>query len=547
MPKEESSTTVLPTDPQQRAQRLELLLRRILPNYRKLQEMVRRERRRRHEAENLLKVHPDTGLPIYRYLLQDLDMLTGSGTHAEDPSAESLPSEDSREILSEITREIQDTGIDADGPHYHDEQIPEQLKLSDASGCAGEFELSDLVPQRFCLMVIRLDDAYGRIKNSRDRTKALLYKSTLRLKMKLDQGCLYQSDRLDEFYILYPQAPSAKRVEKLLESLIQAVAQPHDPPAEDIRFSALGAATLYPDDGETSESLLINLEVALNEAEHNGKRYRLYTDEIGRKFRYRRQVETELHNAIQGGFDQFHLVFQPFCRISGKIVGAEVLVRWRHPNLGDVSPGLFIPIAEANGSIRLIGRWILYQACRQLSRWIKEGMEDLYLSVNLSPVQFSQKDLVDSVLNILKANGLGGRHIKLELTEGTIMSNPNESIEKMSALRNAGIRLSIDDFGTGYSSLNYLRKLPVNTLKIDKSFIDDVVSSQDNQEIVRAIISLAHSLKIETIAEGVEYKPQLDFLEAEGAEYIQGYYFSPPVDADTFQSYLSTGGVLPLS
>jgi EAL domain-containing protein (putative c-di-GMP-specific phosphodiesterase class I) len=231
---------------------------------------------------------------------------------------------------------------------------------------------------------------------------------------------------------------------------------------------------------------------------------------------------------------------------SRTIRGCESLIRWNHPEFGFIPPPRFIPIAERTGDIRILGRWILYKSCLQLKAWHEQGFPDMFVSVNLSPVQFLDKDLVSQVSAVMDGVGIEGRHLKLEITEGAIMSHPEDSIRKLQALRALGIRISIDDFGTGYSSLNYLAKLPIDTLKIDKSFIDDVTRNIQNQEIVRAIISMADSLKIETLAEGVETAEQKDMILAEGCKYIQGYFFSKPVDADQYTDYLRNGAILPV-
>lgn len=526
-----------------RVHQLEEYIQTQVPKFRTIQHQYKDALRRLRESERLNQLHPDTGLPIYRFLLQDLEALTRPAGHDDANGANGGNGANGARSSGMSPAADPETDQDSAPDAVENGRPP---RLSEASGCADVFRES---PKRqgFTILLVRLDEAYSRIKNSRDRQKALLFKSSYRIRSVLDRGCMYQSDRLDEFYILYPGTLSGQTLTKTMAEIRRAVAEPHDPPAEDIRFGASVSATSFPGQAESVEGILTNLEIAMEDAETLPSKISVYTDEMGRRFRHRRVVESELAKAMQRGFEDFSLVYQPFCSIDGVIKGAEVLIRWQHKNLGAISPALFIPIAEANGSIRLLGRWTLFQACRTLAVWQNAGITSMQLAVNLSPVQFLQKDLVESILNVLRVNKIPAQSLKLEITEGAIMADPDESIQKMESLRESGIRLCIDDFGTGYSSLAYLKKLPVDVLKIDKSFIDDVVKNQSNQEIVRVIINLAKNLRMETLAEGVEYEEQLDFLRAEGTDSIQGYFFSPPVDEATFRGYLETGGTLPLS
>jgi EAL domain-containing protein (putative c-di-GMP-specific phosphodiesterase class I) len=298
-------------------------------------------------------------------------------------------------------------------------------------------------------------------------------------------------------------------------------------------------------DNLTKEELLGNAYIALAESEGGGGRYVIYDDVIGNRYREKAEIERSLLQVSQNGFEEFQLMYQPFVDAEGRVTGAEALIRWEHPSLGRISPDRFIPIAEETGAIRLLGQWTLYNAARQLRDWVSASGLDLHISVNLSPMQFKQQDLVSRIEGILEALGLEGRHLKLELTEGAVMEDPEDAVQKMQMLHERGIGISIDDFGTGYSSLSYLKRFPVRTLKIDRSFIDDVTENPNNQEIVRAIISMAKSLRIESLAEGVETADQREFLVSEGCDNIQGYYFSPPVPARSFEAFVEEGRVFP--
>jgi EAL domain-containing protein (putative c-di-GMP-specific phosphodiesterase class I)/GGDEF domain-containing protein len=391
--------------------------------------------------------------------------------------------------------------------------------------------------------VLRLDNSYDRIKDTRDRGKALLFNTADRLKGLLGEY-LYQSDRLDEFLFALPGIPNIDAAELMATRIVDAVSRPHEPPAKDVVFGCHLGLSLNTG-GLAKEELLGNAYIALAESESGRGRYVIYDETIGNRYRERAEIERSLSKVSQTGFEDFRLVYQPFIDRNGQLVGAEALIRWFHPQLGPLSPVLFIPIAEETGEIRLLGQWTLYNAARQLRDWAKTGRRDLHMSVNLSPAQFKQQDLVVRIEGILDALGLDGRHLKLELTEGAIMADPEAAIRTMKMLDERGVRISIDDFGTGYSSLSYLKRFPVHTLKIDRSFVEDVTTNQSNQEIVRAIIAMARSLRIESLAEGVETPEQRDFLIAEGCDSIQGYLYSPPVSARDFEPFLKSGRMNP--
>lgn len=394
--------------------------------------------------------------------------------------------------------------------------------------------------------VVRLDKRYARIKNSRDRNKILLFRTTARIKEIIGDN-LFQSDRLDEFHIILNNMPNLDAIELICEKITEEVARPQEEPADDVSFGCYLGVAVYPLHGSSRDELLGNADIALNRCAQLDRPYIVYEDDMGRQHREREMIEAELASAVETSFEQFQINYQPFVNQEGRIIGAEALMRWHHPTLGRVPPSVFIPIAEQTGDIRILGHWILYNACRELTVWHQIGFRDLYISVNLSPHQFKQRDLVSRIAGILQALNLEGRHLKLELTESMVMDDPDDAIEKMVELKKIGVRLSIDDFGTGYSSLNYLRKLPIDMVKIDKSFIDDMHKSVPNQEIVKGIISLVHTIRVDCLAEGVETREQMELLFNEGCDAIQGYYFSKPTESSNFRSYLMSGGRLPLS
>jgi EAL domain-containing protein (putative c-di-GMP-specific phosphodiesterase class I) len=248
-----------------------------------------------------------------------------------------------------------------------------------------------------------------------------------------------------------------------------------------------------------------------------------------------------LKQAQQRG--ELRLVYQPQLRLSEQhIFGAEALLRWDSPRWGAVSPAEFIPIAESSGLIVPIGDWVLRTALRQIRAWLDRGLSDLVVAVNLSAVQFDQPDLPDRISQLLEEAGVPPRCLELELTEAAAMKTPETAAQKIQDLHQRGIRLAIDDFGTGYSSLSYLKRFKIHKLKIDQSFVRDIDSDMDDQAIASAIIQMARSLSMGTIAEGVETAEQLDFLRASGCDDIQGYHFSRPLEPDAFEHFVQRYG-----
>ena len=245
--------------------------------------------------------------------------------------------------------------------------------------------------------------------------------------------------------------------------------------------------------------------------------------------------------ALRAGIDRGEIVihYQPQIRVqSGDVHGVEALARWNHPTLGLVSPDQFIPLAEESGLIVPIGEWVLRDACRQLRVWQDLGLPTLRVAVNISALQFRRLDLVDTVRRALADTGLAAKYLEIELTETAVMSDPEESVDTLERLSRMGVIVSVDDFGTGYSSMSYLRRFPIDKLKIDRSFITNVMTSADDASIVQAIISLAHGLRLKVVAEGVETADQVAFLQKLGCDQYQGYYFSLPVSAAAFEAML---------
>jgi diguanylate cyclase len=251
----------------------------------------------------------------------------------------------------------------------------------------------------------------------------------------------------------------------------------------------------------------------------------------------RSMVENDLQQALAQ--EQFELYYQPQHDLQGRVIGAEALVRWAHPTRGLVMPGHFIEVAEQTGQILQIGQWVMKQACEQLAQWAQQPeFRGLRVAVNISQLQFRQADFVSRILEAIDTHGIDARHLELELTESMLAEDLQDIIEKMSAIRDRGVTFSLDDFGTGYSSLNYLKRLPLHQLKIDQSFVRDVLADPNDASIVRTVISLGHNLGLTVIAEGVETEAQRQFLAEAGCELFQGYLFSPALPIEAFNAYV---------
>ncbi|MFB2922986.1 EAL domain-containing protein [Aerosakkonema funiforme] len=355
------------------------------------------------------------------------------------------------------------------------------------------------------------------------------------------KACLRESDIVarwggDEFTVLVPQITSpedaAKVGQRILEALkpafyLQGHATGEETPPLHIT-SSIGIA-LYPHDGEDAETLLRNADAALYRAkEHGRNNYRFYKPEMNAQASQLLALENRLHQALEQR--EFEVYYQPQIHINtGEIIGMEALVRWRHPELGLVSPGQFIHLAEENGLIVPIGEWVLRTACAQNKAWQNAGFSPLRVAVNLSPRQFQQPNIASRVAMVLEETGLDPQYLELEITETTIMQNLDFASEMLRDLQTLGVYISIDDFGTGYSSLGYLKKFPFDKLKIDQSFVRDLKDNPQDIAIISAMITLGRGLNLKVVAEGVETREQLELLRSLQSEEMQGYLFSQPL------------------
>ena len=332
----------------------------------------------------------------------------------------------------------------------------------------------------------------------------------------------------DEFTAILLDVKDIEDAKKVAESLTASLSDPFDIDGRTIYGAVSIGIAVYPKDGTDAESLRRNADRALYRAkEKGGNTVQSYSFDDATEHSKRMQIEVLLHRAIKNG--NFEIHYQPQFTCDRRLVGFEALLRFRHPKLGMVPPSEFIPIAEESGLILPIGEWVLQETCRQMKEWEGKGMCAVRIAVNASPLQFAQADFRDTVAKVLRAANVRPDLLELEVTEGTLMQH--DSVKQMEAMAALGLTLSVDDFGTGYSSLSYLHQLPIHNLKIDRSFISKMLAPGGTRSIVEAIISLAHGLRLKTIAEGVETQEQLAFLRAAGCDFIQGYIFSHPLSA----------------
>ncbi|MBS1187496.1 MAG: diguanylate cyclase/phosphodiesterase with and sensor(s) [Burkholderiaceae bacterium] len=350
----------------------------------------------------------------------------------------------------------------------------------------------------------------------------------------------------DDFVIVLP-GTDADGAARLAEKLLTQTVEPYHIDGHELSITASIGIAMYPENGHDLETLSRCADAAMYRAKHDGRdTFRFFTPEMQAHSARRLQLENALRRALER--HQLLLHYQPQLSVTeGNIIGAEALLRWQHPEFGMVSPAEFIPIAENSGQILAIGEWVLRTAMRQMRAWIDLGCAPAAIAVNLSAIQFRHPGLPQMVKNILVETGVPPERLELELTESAAMENPLAAIAIMNELHAHGIRMSIDDFGTGYSSLGHLKRFKVYKLKIDRSFVSDIANDPDDRAIVAAVITLASSLGLQTIAEGVETAEQLDFLRQHGCHEIQGYYCSRPLAADQLEILLQNKNIAPHS
>jgi diguanylate cyclase (GGDEF)-like protein/PAS domain S-box-containing protein len=359
-------------------------------------------------------------------------------------------------------------------------------------------------------------------------------------------SCVRSSDTVsrqggDEFVVLLSEMEQSEDAAISALRILQAVAEAHTIDNHDLHVTTSIGVSVFPDDGKDAETLVKNADTAMYQAKENGRQsYQFFRPVMNVRAVERQSIEENLRRALER--QEFSLHYQPKIRLrTGEITGAEALLRWTHPVRGAVSPAQFIPVAEDCGLILPIGQWVLREACKQAREWFDAGLPLGTMAVNISSMEFRDDNFLDSVFATLSETGLDPKSLELELTESVLMKRAESAASVLKTLRARGVQIAVDDFGTGYSSLSYLRKFPIDALKIDQSFVRQITSTPDDTTIVTAVISMGRSLKLRVVAEGVETREELAFLQTHLCDEAQGYYFSRPVLPQQFAMLLKSG------
>ncbi|HET7370472.1 MAG TPA: EAL domain-containing protein [Gammaproteobacteria bacterium] len=393
-------------------------------------------------------------------------------------------------------------------------------------------------PQTMAVMFLDLD----RFKTVNDTLGHLIGDQLLQAVSKRIVHCLREGDTLaraggDEYMLLLPQAGRRMEAAEVAKKILSELHQPFIVGDHELFVTVSIGIALYPEHGENPDMLIRRSDIAMYEAKSHGKDgFEFYRDDMSTVITDYVSLETGMRRALQD--NQFVIHYQPQVNVtSGKVTGVEALVRWRHPTRGVLAPGEFIPIAEESGLIVALGEWVLRQACQDISAW-REALPDLRVAVNFSMLQFEQAGLVEMIVSILEEYGVPGEALEIEITENMIMKDVENTVRKLRELSSHGIRVAIDDFGTGYASLSYLRRLPIDTLKLDHSFVRDIHTGSSGASIASAIASMSQSLDLNLIAEGVETELQMNYLRSIGCNEMQGFVLSPPLPADAARRFV---------
>jgi len=449
--------------------------------------------------------------------------LVGMATHIAGIAIERKEAEDSIQFMAH-----HDTLTGLPNRSMLDERVASAIEAAD--DCGGTMTLAFIDLDNFKLV----NDSLGH--HAGDELLKIVANRMLR--------CVRASDSIvrlggDEFVILINGAMRrGESVDDRLRAVREAIAEPVVIEGRSFQVTCSMGVAAYPEHGRNVTELLARADVAMYRAKEIGRdAMQVFTAELANRAHEKLERQEELRRALAQG--ELFLQYQPQMDLaSGRIFAVEALIRWRHPERGLIGPGDFIPLAEETGLIGPIGDWTLRAACRQNKAWQVSGLPPIVVSVNVSARQFQEKDWVERVAAALEESGLEARYLELELTESLIMQDVQQAVETMHRLEKLGVHLAIDDFGTGYSSLASLKSFPVGRLKIDRSFVKDLPEDGDDAAIARAIISLARTLQLRVIAEGVETREQMDFLREAGCDEIQGYYLSRPIDARGLQAIL---------
>jgi len=451
-------------------------------------------------------------------------------------SARELPGNGFRGTATDVTEEVEARRrIEFLSQHDALTGLPNRIRLQEFLD--GKLKAMPTQEQPLVMLSLDLDrfkpvnDLLGHAAGDR-----VLNEVSRRLAECLRGGDLVARIGGDEFVLILTDISSQEGVEALCRRLIDSIEQPIDIDEQDIFISASIGIAMAPNDASLAAELLRYADMALYEAKAGGRNtWRFFADDMNARIIERRRLENDLRFAIKN--EELRLHFQPRYRIAdGRMVGAEALVRWQHPQRGLIPPDTFIPIAEETGLILPLSNWVLTTACQSAADW----PEELFVSVNLSPTEFQRGNLVERIQQTLADTGIDPSRVELEVTESVMLDDAPGALEVMHALKRLGVRLSMDDFGTGYSSLSYLRSFPFDGLKIDRSFLNRLGASADDQSIIRAIVGLGRALSLTVTAEGIETAEHLELLKAVCCDEGQGYFLNRPMDAQSFDALLGT-------
>ena len=423
---------------------------------------------------------------------------------------------------------------------YHDllTKLPNRALLRDRLNLAiNQAKRED---EKLAVMFLDLD----RFKNINDSLghligDELLQQVSIRLKECIRAGDTLARFGGDEFTLMLPKLKdSYDDSRKLAEKITATLKQPFYVDGHQLYVSASIGVALYPQDGTNMENLIKHADVAMYHVKGLGKNgYQFYSTEMNAPYIKKLSLDTGIHKALEN--NEFNLVYQPQINIrTGEIVGVETLLRWNHPEHGTISPAEFIPFAEESGLIIDIGHWVLRTACAELSRWRIAGLPEIRMAINISARQLMEENIVKDILDVVKDYDIPGHCLELEITENAIMDDMDSVIRKLRELSIHGINIAIDDFGTGYSSLSYLHKLPIQTLKIDRTFLKESRINKGDNTIINTIVAMAKGLNLNVIAEGVETQTQLDYLREIECTEAQGYLFGKPLPSDVISQLL---------
>ena len=525
----------------------------------------RRGGKHRHShSPRIDPLHPEDSISAredaVRLREQDVNLLEQEIITAEttqktsDPHLKVLQQANANLVIATIeahklAEQIQMSKTHLDHLAHHDglTDLPNRMLLHDRLGQA--IESARRRGRKLALLFMDVD----RFKNINDSLGHGIGDQLLQSVAKRLVECVRHSDSVcrqggDEFIILLAEIEHAEDAALSAQKVLTALAIPHRIDQHDLYISVSIGICIYPDDGSDATSLIKGADMAMYRTKENGGNdYTFFEQNMNTQAVKKLSTETDLQLALQR--QEFVLYYQPKINLqSGEIVGVEALIRWRHPRHGLILPGQFIQIAEDCGLIVPIGAWVLREACKQAKAWQDSGFPPLPVAVNISAAQFRRKDFLESLARILKDTGLAARYLELELTESVLMQDANVTVSMLKALKAMGAQLAIDDFGTGFSSLSYLKRFPIDTLKIDQSFMHDITKAMDNLDdaaLVTAVIGLGKSLNLCVIAEGVETHEQLVFLQNQGCSEGQGFYFSQPVSEKKMTTLLRTDRTIP--